>query len=213
VNYGEILDQVRRAGGMDVDVGLAGIWVNERYKRLAIRSGWTRRVTSLGNTVANQSAYDLPGNVAEIHELKVGSIPYARMGTQTLWDLQGSINGLDGTGGIYTPTYSSVGIDGIEFFPTPSEVAAITALISSIPDDLGGPRDVPQLPIDFHPAIAEGAMADAFAYIDENIPTADRYEARFEQAIQDLAKRRNKKVGGGPSYVQIENVHFSRGGG
>lgn len=205
-----MLDQVRRAGGMDVDVGLAGIWINERYKRLAIRSDWTRQFLPLGATVANQSAYTLPSAVAEIHELKVGTTPYTRMGVQSLWDLQGSITSIEGTGGVYAPSYTATGIEGIEIYPTPAEVATITADVTAVPADLGGPRDCPIVPPDFHQSICEGAMADAFAYIDENIATADRYEARYETAIQDLAKRRNRKVGGGPSFIQIEGVHFSR---
>src|SRR5262245_8955723 len=143
-----MLDQVRRAGGMDVDIGLAGTWINERYKRLATRSGWSRRTIPLGNTVVGQSDYDLDFEVAEIHELRAGSTPYARLGTQSLWDLQGGNTGLDGTGGIYAPAYSDTGIDQIALNPTPDEVAQIVAIVDVVPADLGGPRDVPQIPYD-----------------------------------------------------------------
>jgi hypothetical protein len=130
---------------------------------------------------------------------------------QSLWDLQGSATGLSGDGGIYSPNYDGTGnIDRIEIYPTPTTVATITAMVTAVPDDLAGPRSVPLVPVDFHQSICEGAMADAFAYIDENIPTADRYEARFDAAVQELMKRRNRKVGGGPNYIQIEGVHFSR---
>lgn len=210
MNFGEMLDQVRRAGGMDVDVGLAGIWINERYKRLAIRSGWSKGAVSLGDTVADQSAYALPIAAMEIHELKVGSTPYGRVGRQTLWDLQGSVNNLNGTGGVYAPAFSGVGIEQIEIYPTPDEVAAITAEATVIPNDLANTRDVAKVPPDFHMSICEGAMADAFAYIDENIPAADRYEGRFDASILELMKRRKRKVGGKTQFIQIEGVHFAR---
>ena len=111
MNFGEMVDQVRRAGGMDVDPGLAGLWVNERYKRLLIRSEWSKSLVSLGNTVADQASYSLPITLSEIDELKVGSTPYDRVGRQSIWDLQGAATSLEGgSGGVYAPTFSSGGI-------------------------------------------------------------------------------------------------------
>lgn len=211
MNFGEMLDQVRRAGGMDVDTGLAGIWINERYKRLAVASGWSRAIVSIGDTVADQSAYTLPESVTEIHELRIGTTPYRRVGVQSMWDLQGDLTGLDGSGGVYAPNYTTAGMDEISINPTPGESGEeITALATITPGDLSNKREVPAVPPDFHQSICEGAMADAFAYIDENIGAADRYEARFDAAVEKLSRRRNKRVGGGPAYVQVEGVHYQR---
>ena len=210
MNFNAMLDRVRRAAGMDVDEGQAGDWLNERYKRMVIEADWSKELVDLGDTVADEDDYMLPDSVREIHELRVGSVPYRRIGVQTLWDLQGDVAYSSGSGGFYAPTFNASGESKLTLFPIPTEAGSeISARCTTEPDDLSG-ADEPMIPVEFHTYIVDGALADAFALVDENLAAADRYEQKYEVGVEKLRRRQNSRVGGGPHFVQIEGVHFRR---
>lgn len=210
MNYAELIATIKIPEGIDVSDAQAGIWVNDRHKRLCVGANWTKRRQTLGTTVDGTSRYALDEDVTEIHELRVGTTPYTRAGTQSLWEVQGEASYVTGPGGVYSPMFDDTGGTFIELSPTPEDDGNdIEAIVTYTPADMTG-TDTPLPPADFHNVILEGAMADALASLDENLAAADRYEARFEAGIEKLRRRQNRRFGGGPHHIKIERVHYSR---
>ena len=211
MQYGEMIDTVRRAGGIDADPGQVGGWLNERHQTMCVRANWSKALAVIGETVIGESRYALPETLTEIHELRVGSSPFKRTGTQSLWDLQGNRVYASGSGGFYSPIFSVSGDPQLELYPAPSEEGlTIEALATVRPAVMNEAHQSPVVPVDFHRPIVEGAMADALALLDENLAAADRYEARYDIAVEELRRRQNRRFGGGPHFAQIEGVHFRR---
>ena len=208
MTLGELRDRVRRVGGMGVDPAVADSFLNERYQRLAAESGWAReRFDDV--TVIGQSAYEIPNKVVEILEFRISDTPYTRVGLQSLNDLQGGITNLR-RGGVYAPQYDNAAAHQVSIYPVPSEDSLpIEFWASTLPDPIVVGEE-PNLPADFHIEVAYGAMGDLYEFYDENPEMADRMNQRFEAAIERLRKRANKRVGGGPHFVQIEGIHFTR---
>jgi hypothetical protein len=209
VIFSAMVDEVRRAGGMAVDPSQAGAWVNDRYKSLCVRADYSRGRVVI-ETVADQGEYALPEGVSTVHELRLETVPFRRVGSESGWDLVGGRVYKRGTGGFYYPDFDVYGNHQVALHPTPDQDGLEIQMIATVtPDDLSGEQE-PQLPADFHRAVVEGALASAFGLVDENIATADRYEARFEQAVENLRMRMNKRLRGGPHFIAIEGVHYGR---
>lgn len=208
MNFVEMIDEVRRAGGMDADVGQVSGWLNGRYKKLCVRSDWTKQIVAVGSTVVDQARYSLSDSISEVHEARVGGLPLARIGARTLWDLDAARVHQSTETGFIAPIFSTAGQAQIELFPVPTEAGLSIEVLATVePDPLSG-QDVPLVPHDFHRSIVEGAISDALALLDENLQSADYYEQRFEKAISDLKLRQNRRVRSGNRHVLIEGVHY-----
>lgn len=207
MTFAELIDSVRRAGGIDATIGEVGGWINERYKRQCVRSNWSKEPVVIAQTVASQSRYPLEARITEVHELRIGSTPYKRTGTQSLWDLQGTNTYIDrrSTGGVFAP----YGQDTIEVYPIPDESGIdIEALCTVVPLELQGQME-PITPSDYHRSLVDGAMADGLLLLDENLQAAQFYEDRWDKATEELRRRGNRRLGGGPHQIPIQGIHYS----
>lgn len=208
MNFVEMIDEVRRAGGMDVDIGQASNWLNSRYKKLCVQSDWSKQIVEIDTTAVDQARYTLPDSISEVHEARVAGEPLARIGARTLWDLDAQRVHQSTETGFIAPVFSTTGQAQIELFPVPTTAGQLIEVLATVePDGLSG-QQTPLVPHDFHKVIVEGAMADAFALLDENLQSADYYEQRFEKGISDLKLRQNRRVRSGNRHALIEGVHY-----
>jgi hypothetical protein len=207
VNLAELLSAVRDQGGFDVTEAVATGWINDRQAALVARAKYLQKEVSLGTTVSGQGEYSLPdvANIVDLEGVLVGSEPYERVGTRSLWERK--FRG--GTGNVFAPDFTSAGALQIELYPAPNEDGtAISGLAAVMPDALLAAEDVPVVPPDFHKVIVDGAMAIGLERIDERLDEADRYHQLFETGVQELIRRRNSRIGSGPVQIQVAGKHF-----
>jgi hypothetical protein len=85
----------------------------------------------------------------------------------------------------------------------PYRLITIDALWAVLPAALAT-TDTPQIPEDFHmTGIKAGVIADGLKLIDEQHQEASVWEGEFQQAIEDLRRRRNSRVGRGPTPIRL----------
>ncbi len=214
MTFAALVTRVQVEGGADtttsgVTAATVKARLNDRYRQLVSWSKWNMASVSLGMTVIGQAEYALPSNVVDLAAVKVGTTPYARAGQEDLWSLTAGRTRLGGDQGIFAPDYTAAGVHQIELYPVPTAAGdEITGLASVIPADLVNDSDIPIIPEDFHYAIAEGAVADLLAFVDERPEQAVYFEERFAKAVDGLTRRKNSRIGSGPSQVAVAGYHF-----
>ena len=199
----EMRTQVKVQGGFDVSDAVVDGWINERYKQLVARSGWYTATVSMGNTSAGVYKYPIDPDVVDLHALSVGGVPYDRVGHADLWRVRGGTARLQGYGGVFAPEFLADGSAAIAIHPEPTGANAIEALVSSLPGNLSADADVARVPADFHEHIVEGAIGIGLARIDERLGEADRFEARFNEAVDLLRSRKNSRIGSGAVSLRV----------
>ncbi len=111
---------------------------------------------------------------------------------------------------MFGPAWTSAGVAQIELYPVPEESGlTIIALAASLPPDLTDTdTTTPIIPVDFHRALVEGAVADGLRLIDERIQEAQAFEDRFDAAIEQLRRRKNSRVGQHGQHVLVHGRHW-----
>lgn len=210
--FEEIVATVADQGGFDTRAtgsSTADVqgWVNEAYRKLVVRSRWRKAQVQIATTVVDQAEYALSDDVVDILEgVIVDGAPYSSVGQETLWRLKNGNATADG--GVWAGDYTDTGAQQIELYPAPAEAGlSIQALALLAPAALSD-GDTPIVPVDFHDAIVDGAIATGLRREDERIAEADSYEARFREEIETLRRRGNMRLSSGPVQIQVGGFHF-----
>jgi hypothetical protein len=209
----EMVTAVKREGGFDtqsasIDDATILSWLNESYRRLVGESKWRKSTLELGPTVAGQGQYVVPSDVTDVAALQVaGSQPWLRVSQTDLWEITAGQRTFSGPG-VFAPDYKADGTAVVELSPTPDTAGeAISALASVLPSALTtSPDSSPQVPVDFHQAIVDGAIGLGLHRIYERHDAAAPYDARLDAAVQKLERRANSLVGSGPMRAKIWGV-------
>lgn len=200
----ELIADVKDGAG-DIDDATALRYLNKRQRTMCQRSGWYRQMFILAMTVAGQDAYGYVSDVFEVFTLTVGGVPYTKRSPADLERLKAGWSTLVGDGGFFVVT----DVSQITLYPAPSESGLqIQGLVSLTPPDLVSGASDPVVPDPFTDALVEGAIATWLARKDENFGSADRNEARFDNACEELrryAKRRFRP--GGVAQVRVLGVN------
>lgn len=189
-------------GGFDASEETVATWARDRYRRLLGESQWQRQEFSMGATVAGQARYPLSTFVVDVRKVRVGDAPYERASVEELWDVKYGTASF--STGVFVPGYSELEtLESIELYPVPTEGGdEITLLAAVLPVDLGLDTE-PRIPRDFDHVIVEGCIADGLARVDERLPEADRWEGLFAAGVEKLRRRRNSRVGSGPTRIRV----------
>jgi hypothetical protein len=203
---GEIVDAALSEGGIDATPAQALVWGNDRYRRLVAGSKWLRLKRALGTTAAGQATYPLADDIVDVLSVRVAqSAPYRLITIDALWELQGGESFRATTRGLFAPAYDDDSqAESIELYPVPEMGGdTLTALVAVLPPALAA-TDTPQVPEDFHmTGIKAGVIADGLKLIDEQHQEGSVWEGEFQQAIEDLRRRRNSRVGRGPTPIRL----------
>lgn len=186
-------------------------WLNEKHKQLVVKSKWDQRIVEIALTIANTAEYDLDPNIVEIDEITVADAPYdaATGGIRSIWQLRKGNMRVAGPAGVFAQNFKSDGTPQLSLYPTPATAGdSIEALATFTPADLSGDGSYPIVPEDVHEAIADGAIALGWRIRAENAPEAEVFEQRFQTAIEEVRRRKNRRVGGGVVQIAVQGYHF-----
>lgn len=212
--FEEIVAAVRDQGGLDASDQVRGAWVNEVHRTACAKSKWLMQSLVLGVTVAGTAAYSIPADVAEVDGLYLdgaeGPSDYRRVGTTDLWDLRAGRSFLTGSGGVFAPQYSGAASGAsaaatkqVELYPAPVESGVdIVVLAAMIPEALVNGEE-PSIPVDMHGDLLDGAISLGIARLDERLDSASAYAAKFAQMVDELGRRKNRRVGGEPQRIKL----------
>ena len=199
-----ILDE----GGFDVSRTVALSWAQDRLTRANRRAEWNKKTVSLGNTVADQAEYTIPSDVLVLKDVDVGTARYTRVGPDRLAALKHAEYSADY---VYSPDWTTGAVEQIELYPVPSESGtAITGQAVVEPAALADTgAEITQLPAEFHQRVlVNGAIATGLARLDERIAEADRYEAEWASAVEEMRRLKISRIGSGPVRFKVQGKHF-----
>lgn len=199
-----LLTQIRDEAGFDVTETQALRWLNARHRKMVARSRCLKATLAVGSTVADTGTYPLDTDALQVYEVLVGGVLYNRIGRDDA--AHASSGRLIVSRSFYADADGS-GTSMLALYPAPTEGGlAITAYAAIMPPDLDD-DDYPLIPIDFQDALVEGAIATGMARDIEQVGVADRFEARFDRACEELRRRTNSRVGGGSVQVRVVGVN------
>ena len=203
---GEIVDAALREGGIDATPAQGLVWANDRYRRLVAGSKWRKLFRDIGPTVAGQSRYAIADDVVDVLSVRVASsAPYRLISIEELWELQSSASVRITSRGLFAPAFDDdTNAEAVELYPAPDAAGeSITALLAVLPPALAA-DDTPQIPEDYHlTGIKAGVVADGLKLIDEQHSEASVWEQEFQDSIERLRRRRNSRVGRGPTAIRL----------
>lgn len=196
---GEIVTAVVNRYGFDVSETEALALVNERHKTMVVRAEMLVPVREVGPTVADQAEYALSALTADIRQVKVDgtAIDYT-----TAW--QGDVYDTYPNGYTYWSAHPKAsGTLNLHISPAPSE-DGLSILVRAVerPDDLET-NQRPLVPEEYHRAIREGVAASLMAEDAEQAGVADRLEARFDNACEELRRQLRRGRRAGPAEIKL----------
>lgn len=181
--------------------------VNEKQREMLAMAEYRGATPSLGTTSAGVVQYALDDSrVASYRLLRVGTVMYRRVNTETLWGLQDAYSGVDlsGPGGVFSLTYGDDATQYIELYPGPDAGQVIEVLdYAWVADAAYGDGSFLAVPDDMFGKLLSGCRAYLFREVDERPELAGPEEDDFQAGIRELSARKRRRVGGGPSRVRV----------
>lgn len=205
---GDLVGQARNEVGFDASEAQVLVWLNDRHGRMISESLWLRKSLEVDTTTADQAFYVTPTSIVELLELTVNGLGYTKARRQDM--IAGRLGrlSLSGTGGVFIPDADMTGAAGVTLYPTPGEDGlSIVAFAAVRPDDLEL-ADSPLVPPEFFSALVDGVVATGMARDAGQIAAADRFEARFDAAVEKLRRLGKRQLrGGGPRQIRVAGVN------
>lgn len=139
----------------------------------------------------------LPVDCIKTEALIVNGYPYRRA---TLSTMDVAIAGYS-TRQIYSDGVDAFGSNSITINPVLTAPAiGVLRYLADVVDDR---TSSPPFPLDFHSALADGAISTGLARMDERFDSAGYFDARFVDATSRLKYRRNSHAGRGPMRLRV----------
>lgn len=192
MTWADLIADVRAQ--IDTTADQAYRWLLDRARVMNAETDFLVAEATLAGVDAQQE-YSLPTDWVKVEAVVVNGTPYRRS----------TFAGMDAArcAASSRPIYSdAVGAPPVlAIWPPPSTGAAIVIrYVQDVPDNRAGS---PPFPADFHSALADGAIATGLARADERFDSAGYFEARFNDAIQRLRRRRHSRVGRGGVPIRL----------
>jgi hypothetical protein len=156
---------------------------------------WLVKEATIVGTGARE--YALPEPCLKTEAVIVNRLPYRRV---TLSEMDAAI-GAYSSRLIYTDGVDEFGTNSVAINPLlDASSSALLRYLADVPDERTGS---PPFPLDFHSALADGAISTGLARMDERFDSAGYFDARFVDATSRLKYRRNSHVGRGPVPLRV----------
>jgi hypothetical protein len=214
MNLGEVKSRVKRQFGDEAQVQISDVdiirWVNDGQRHIVMHNNNLNRRITVGTLYKDQADYLLPENLFNLNSISVkntNSLSYFHIKGVSKFEFDQNINGWDGTAvsGSSTPyLYFKFG-QSISLFPTPNSnvVDGLKIDYARFSDDLANNDDVIDLPIEYHSAIVDYCLQQAYE-LDEDWQAS---AAKAGQVQNTLHVNRNRENDGAKeSYSSITTM-------
>lgn len=202
----QLVDEFLGQWSFDVDQAEALRWLDRRHKKMVRRSRCNVKLVSVGVTVVGQAEYPL--RVIEAFQVTVNGVPYGKAPRKAQAAYAaGRLRWAPVDQGLFFPTADASGVSQIGLIPPPDTAGlAIQAFAAVAATDLvlASPLLIDE---DFHEALQEGMAATGFARDSEQLPSADRNEARFDLACEEYRREVKRRMRSGPAQIRVQGVN------
>jgi hypothetical protein len=171
-------------------------WKNEATTKVAMRTDEYIKGDWYRNSVASQQSYDLPDDILQVHALYYDEVLLTREDFEN-WSVQADLDDED------TPTHYVVANRKLWLRPIPPSAKQMRFFVTRIPDATTDTSSTEAMPFEsrYDDAIMYYVKAKAFEQTDA-FDRADRYKARFEQALAEAIQQSAlERIAGGKNEV------------
>lgn len=195
MTWADLIADVRAQ--IDVPESEALAWLVDRARVLNAESAWLLRETTIPVTVDSEE-WPLPDNCLRTEAVVMGNVTYRRATLSQLDDARANYS----TQPLYTDGVDLNGADLIQIHP-PANGNLTLRFIATIPVPSDPATESPPFPEDITAILADGAIAQGLARMDERFDSAGYFDARFVDGIQRLKRRRHGHVGRGGTAIRV----------
>lgn len=184
--------------------------INERYYEANAKARYNRVTETLGTTVAGTTNYALTDAIIDVDRIRIGTAEYAPASQEQIAGLYSgrlTFRRSTGVSGVFAPDYTAAGVVQIEVYPAP-ETTGDTIYVEGVeaPTALVAGSGTPIFPADLHGKIlVDGTIALVRARTDERLDTAQWFEQRFVEGVEELRRRAiGRTRAAGPVQIQLQ---------
>jgi hypothetical protein len=182
---------------IDVPESEALAWLVDRARVLNAEAAWLLREATIPVTVSS-GEWPLPDDCLRTEAVVVGAIPFQRATLSQLDQARAFHN----TRPIYADGVDDTGSNLIQIHP-PVNGNLTLRYIATIPEPADPATESPPFPEDITPILADGAIGQGLARMDERFDSAGYFDARFVDGIARLKRRRHGHVGRGGTSIRV----------
>lgn len=208
MNLSQLTTRLNSFSAFDLTDTEAKELLNEARRRFALRSKYPRKRGSIGETVAEQAAYDWPADLLLPVSLAIAGTPWPSTDADSVELYEKGELVLQQIGG----WYDGPDVDGarkLYLYPAPGE-AGLEIKLEWIyrPAPLVNDTDEPtELPEEFHPALLPEVASYYYETVEDDPELAQRNAEKADEWVVDLRHYENlRKTGNGVFKVPILGV-------
>lgn len=206
----EAITRTKSEGGIDRTDAEVQVWILDRVRTMVADSMWRLQEASFGVTVAGTSRYAVPADVVDLKFIYIGTGRYDEISPWEMREVKTGRGSIVGDQGVYALVANSSSVEYIDFHPIPTQAGLAITGFSSMALGTVNLSDQLPIPADVHRYAVYGGIAEGLAVTDERLPEADAFEARFEQGVQKLTRRRMSRSGSGVQQIRVGGYHLTR---
>lgn len=195
MTWADLVADVRAQIDVTEDEALS--WLVDRARVLNAEAAWLLRETTIPVTVDSQE-WPLPADCLRTEAVVLGTVPYRRATLSQLDQARALYN----TRPVYADGVDSTGSNLIQIHP-PASGDLTLRYIATIPVPSDPETEIPPFPEDITPILADGAIGQGLARMDERFDSAGYFDARFVDGIARLKRRRHGHVGRGGTSIRV----------
>lgn len=195
MTWADLIADVRAQIDVTEDEALS--WLVDRARVLNAEAAWLLRETTIPITTASEE-WPLPDDCLRTEAVVLGTMPYRRATLSQLDQARAQYN----TRPVYADGVDSDGSNLLQIHP-PASGDLTLRYIATIPVPSDPETESPPFPDDITPILADGAIGQGLARMDERFDSAGYFDARFVDGIARLKRRRHGHVGRGGTSIRV----------
>ncbi len=196
MTWADLIAEVRAQ--IDVDVETAFAWLLDKARVLNIEAAWLLSEAQVP-AVEGQTEYALPVDLLRVEAVLVGPVPYRRATLSQMDQARAS----NSSAQVYTDAAETS--DRVWAINPPVQAGAMITMryVSDVPEVSDRETESPPFPADITPCLADGAIGQGLARMDERFDSAAYFDARFNDGLARLKRRRHGRVGRGSIAIRV----------
>lgn len=210
MNVGEIKTRVRRTFGDESSVQVLDsdilTWINDGQREIVMHNNELLEKISTANIISGQQDYSFPSDLLQLRSLKFrqdSTVSYGKLDGRSMQEFDEIIDGWEGPSyGQANPRFYCTFNNVIKLFPIPvnSVTDGLKLYYYRIPTDRVNDIDIIDLPINYHGAIVEYCLKQAYE-LDEDWTSVGNKANEFNSSVEGQKSR--EKAHNTETYTRI----------
>jgi hypothetical protein len=202
----QLVDEFLGQWNFDVSEAEALTWLDRRHKKMVRRSRCNLKTVAVGTTTAGVSDYAI--KAVEIMQVLVDGVPFGKAprSAQNAYS-RGRLVWTPADEGLFVSTANGSGVSEVGLIPPPTQTGLAIQAFAAMPATDLVLASTLLVDDDYHEVLQEGMAATGYARDVEQLPSADRCEARFDAGCEEYRREIKRRMRSGPAQIRVRGVN------